>query len=291
MHKVVNRPVIDLRRLPIESTYSALMDENQETQLLYGELVEIFEEQGDWAYIKAHEQLKCMSDGSWGGYPGWVKKDTLYSLEEPFSNNLIVKSNWSTIEAEKSFDVSIGTRLNGTEELGDHWVIKLTDGEKGRVSKKDVWLLSHKADEVPQSIINAGRNMIGFPYYWGGRSAYRSEWNHFKTSIDCSGFVNILYRIHGIDLPRDAHDQFLKARACEYENLVPGDLIFTAPVNKPNRMTHVILHSSPGYLLEATAASMNVREIPVKDRFSCSLSGVKAGSVVGGCVVHFGKVR
>lgn len=291
MNYIVNRPVIDLRREPIENAYLETMDENQETQLFYGECVEVVKEQGEWVYIKACEQLKCLPDGSWSGYPGWIKRESLHSCIEIPQYNLIVKSNWATIESRIPFDVSIGTRLHGIEELTDHWVIKLVEGENAKVSKNDVWLLSTKKDQSAQSILDSGRKMIGFPYYWGGRSAFRPDWNHFKTSIDCSGFVNILYRIHGIDLPRDAHDQFLKAKPCEYHDLTPGDLVFTASIKKPERISHVMLYSGEGRLLEATLATGNVREIPATDRFLCPISEVKSGSNVNNFIVHLGKVN
>lgn len=290
MNYLVKVPVVDLRREPIENTFSEAIDYKQESQLLFGEHVVAIKKQGDWVYINASEQQKCLPDGSWSGYPGWVQTKFLRPVEKPPQYNLIVKSNWAHIDSLIPLDVSIGTRLQGIEEFPDHWIVQLVEGEKGKVSKKDVRDLSAKPIQIPQSILESGRNMIGFPYYWGGRSAYRSDWNHLKTSIDCSGFVNLLYRIHDIDLPRDAHDQFLRSKPCEAADLLPGDLVFMASLKKPERISHVMIYSGEGRLLEATAASNNVREIPSVDRFSCPLTNIKSGASINDSIVHFGKV-
>lgn len=290
MHHIINCPVVDLRREPVETTLSNEFDPMQETQLLYGEEVTTFQEKGDWIYIHATEQQKCLPDGSWSGYPGWIKKEFLTPLKKLPEYNLIVKSNWAHIDSHNPFEVSIGTRLQGVQELPEQWVISLVNGEQGKIHKKDVWLLSRKIDQTAQSLLDCGRKMIGFPYFWGGRSAFRSDWPNCKTSIDCSGFVNLLYRIHGISVPRDAHDQFLKTKRCEFADLVPGDLVFTASEQKPQRISHVMIYSGDGNLLEATAASKNVREVPSTVRFICPISEVASGGSYNGFIVHFGKV-
>jgi hypothetical protein len=217
-------------------------------------------------------------------------KEFLTPVNNTPQYNLVVKSHWAFIDSRVPFNVSIGTQLQGVEELQDQWVVELAHGDKGKINKNDVWQLSRKTDQTAQSILECGRKMIGFPYYWGGRSAYREVWPHFKTSMDCSGLVNILYRIHGIDLPRDAHDQFLKTTRCEFSDLVPGDLIFKSKPQKPERINHVMIYSGNGNLLEATADSGNIREIPSTIRFNCPLSDVVSGSCYNNQIVHFGKM-
>ncbi len=278
MNFLVNRPVIDLRREPFENTVFEGIDYKLETQLLYGEHVVVEKEQDDWVFIKAIEQLKCLPDGSWAGYPGWVKKEFLRPTQNIPQYNLIVKSLWAQIESSIPFTVSIGTRLLGIQEFPDHWIVELVDGLNGKVSKNDVWLCSQKKEDTAQSILEHGRKMIGFPYYWGGRSAHQPDWKHVKTSIDCSGFVNLLFRIHGMDIPRDAHDQFLKATPCSFIDLAPGDLIFTASTTKPERISHVMVYSGNENLIEATASSGNVREIPITERR------------LNDFIVHYGKI-
>jgi hypothetical protein len=42
------------------------------------------------------------------------------------------------------------------------------------------------------------KNFIGLPYTWGGTSSY---------GVDCSGFVQMLFKEMGVLLPRNSRDQ------------------------------------------------------------------------------------
>ena len=58
--------------------------------------------------------------------------------------------------------------------------------------------------------------------------------------MDCSGLVNLAYRAAGLDIPRDAHEQFLRAKPVNA--LQPGDLIFLSERQNPKRIVHVMLY-------------------------------------------------
>ncbi len=62
------------------------------------------------------------------------------------------------------------------------------------------------------------RAFIGVPYLWGGTS-----WE----GIDCSGFVQLCYRMGGYPIPRDADQQYnALAHSVEREQMQEGDLVF-----------------------------------------------------------------
>jgi hypothetical protein len=69
-----------------------------------------------------------------------------------------------------------------------------------------------------RAIISYARALLGVPYLWGGTSC---------EGIDCSGFVQLCYRMGGYIIPRDADQQhtFLEQRV-ERNRLQEGDLIF-----------------------------------------------------------------
>lgn len=73
---VVQVPIADLRSdrsLPPRGR----SDDKQQTQLLYGELVEVLATRGRWAEINALEQPEFTTHQKWEGYPGWVLRKTL----------------------------------------------------------------------------------------------------------------------------------------------------------------------------------------------------------------------
>jgi cell wall-associated NlpC family hydrolase len=70
---------------------------------------------------------------------------------------------------------------------------------------------------------------LNSPYLWGGRTPF---------GIDCSGYSQIVYRMCGVDLPRDASQQAeVGDRLSFIEEATPGDLAFFD--NNEGRITHV----------------------------------------------------
>jgi cell wall-associated NlpC family hydrolase len=103
----------------------------------------------------------------------------------------------------------------------------------GRVAWVDRQALEVRQQKRPyprrgaQAVTDCARSLLGVPYLWGGVS-----WQ----GIDCSGFVQLCYRMGGYFLPRDADQQdgFL-SHAIERPCLRTGDLLFFGE----NVITHV----------------------------------------------------
>jgi hypothetical protein len=97
-----------------------------------------------------------------------------------------------------------------------------------------------KATEGAQ-IIDAAIKYINAPYLWGGRSPF---------GIDCSGFTQVVYKMNGIKLLRDAYQQATQGRVVEFLGMSQaGDLAFFD--NEEGRITHVGIIIEPGKIIHA----------------------------------------
>ena len=68
-------------------------------------------------------------------------------------------------------------------------------------------------------MIATARRFLGLPYLWGGTT---------PLGIDCSAFVQLAYRLHGVELRRDSDIQFTQPdlEVVERQELDAGDLVF-----------------------------------------------------------------
>ena len=76
---------------------------------------------------------------------------------------------------------------------------------------------------------------------WGGKSIF---------GIDCSGFTQIVYRIMGIELPRDASQQQVMGKSINFDNKRNGDLAFFQ--NENNKITHVGIIGDDSKIIHAS---------------------------------------
>lgn len=288
MQYVVHVPVCDLRREP-SSHSNQIKDPLQESQLLYGERLLVKEMRGDWAFIEALEQKKYMREGCWKGYPGWVKASQITPVQEFPDYNLVVQLPWVQFDR---LNLSFGTHLKGIQKNENIWTIVLADQSLHEISAHAVSeIISHNRLSLANrlAILHQGLNFLGSPYLWGGRSAFNRESN-FITSMDCSGLTNLLYRVQGFEIPRDAHDQRRQCQEIEFEVLQPADFIFTADIESSERVGHVMLYKEGDTLLEASLDTGCTRFITGKEKLGKPLSEIKSGEHIGKFIVWFGSI-
>jgi len=279
----VNVPVTDLRSEPSEPDFSLHIDRRQESQLLFGELVEVVHETADgWVKIHALEQSRYRSETDWTGYPGWVRKEHLVKGE--LRPNLVVTSLWSTLGSK---EIPLGTYLEGVEEVGHHWMVRLPNGSVSPIAKKDVAKIPLKPTLA--HIVESAQKLIGHRYTWGGRCPFRPNWNKSHTSVDCSGLINLAYRAEGLILPRDAHDQYLMSDPVKPTQLRAADLIFSSPADRPQRMTHVMLFIEGDTFIDANITDGKVVLCTAKERFGTPFAKMSQGIQVQETLLHFGR--
>ena len=250
-----------------------------ESQLLFNEKVELMEVSGDWGRARAAEQESLLADRkTLAPYEGWLKLDALaFSL--PLTPTAVVKAKTAkTGGAELSVGVKLRMFGGGSQALA-----LSAGGRLVRITAKDLNPIPQKtpAAELRGKILDTARIFLGDKYYWGGRSAW---------GIDCSGLVNLAYRAWGMDLPRNADDQFAASKSVSREKLQPADLIFSADSAKPSKINHVMLYAGSGMLIEATGDSNSVREISFADKFGADFRKAKNGMTSQGKKIFFRKI-
>lgn len=92
---------------------------------------------------------------------------------------------------------------------------------------------------------------LGVPYLWGGVT---------MGGVDCSGFVQALYRMHGHTIPRDSDLQSRIGEAADpgedFRDLRAGDLLFYA--EEPGRCTHVAMSTGGSGIVHSSLANGGV---------------------------------
>ncbi len=121
------------------------------------------------------------------------------------------------------------------------------------------------------AVLKSAKSFLGKPYLWGGRS---------ERGVDCSGLVGLAYRSAGLRLPRDAHEQFLKASPIRRKGLEPGDLVFLTKPGSPKSVSHVLLYEGGENLLESRKSAGRVLRTSFKERFGLGLEEIESGQSV-----------
>lgn len=92
------------------------------------------------------------------------------------------------------------------------------------------------------SFTDTALKFINCPYIWGGR---------IPSGIDCSGFVQLVYKIHGIKIPRDSWQQAEAGENISFiDEAVPGDLVLFD--DERGKISHVGMILSKGLVIHAS---------------------------------------
>jgi peptidoglycan endopeptidase LytE len=100
---------------------------------------------------------------------------------------------------------------------------------------------SAAAGAKPGLILQTAETYRGAPYVWGGTK---------PAGFDCSGFVQFVYRRHGVELPRTSREMFAVGNAVQ--ELKPGDLVFFCTVG--NTTSHVGIYIGDNRFISATTS-------------------------------------
>jgi hypothetical protein len=317
---VISVPVTDLRKEPTPNIpnmpYPIYFKDNpqQDSQLLMGEYVIAINEKRNlltgksWLKVLALEQ-PTLENSNWIYKEGWINKNHAKEVNEFPSYNIVIKKQWANIFAEATTNskiiayFSIGTKLTGQRVQNSNWYRVFLDENFGFVEKSEAYYITSGITETEKSlrkkICKRAASFLNTPYSWGGRSGYNRVINdNVSTSplgVDCSGFINLVYRSTGLDIPRDSHDQFGKSNKIKTgKELKPGDLVFFAKIDNPNKIVHVgmfYIAEFFGPVLQESSISewshLNCM-VPVKIKLGREIETIKSGEPCGNYVIYFG---
>lgn len=292
----VTAPVADLRSKPVEGPAGPDLDNLRETQLLLGETLTFRDEKQGWYSVEAREQKKLVKKDTLSGYPGWVKKEAAAFIDDlPVANSVVSKGGTAlTCPFSKTAGgpyLPAGTllRLSGKSE-GELVGFYLPGGEVGWAHRDNITAIGalKSSGDIQRHIVATAMSFIGTPYLWGGRSTHM-PFCSCRTGMDCSGFTNLAYRVSGIDIPRNAHDQWAASRKVLPHELKPADLIFLSLEDRRDRVVHVMLLLDEERFIEAAETGLPVGIRTFREKFGQQLKDiVKNNSMTGGRQLYYG---
>jgi hypothetical protein len=216
----------------------------QVSQAVLGSRLIVFRREGRW--------LQCRGTD---GYIGWIHAGYVALVDEGMARAWELGADgdlWIALDASVlGEDGEVMARLPwGARVLREQdGLARLPDGRLGRAAGELLPLgargLGFPLDGA--ALCDTAARWLGAPYLWGGVTT---------GGVDCSGFVQALYRMHGHVIPRDSDQQSRAGEPVEcgedFAALEPGDLLFFA--EEGGRCTHVamstggsrIIHSSLG---------------------------------------------
>jgi gamma-D-glutamyl-L-lysine dipeptidyl-peptidase len=233
----------------VENMYSApALDKDVVSQATLGQVVAVLEAKGGFRRIETPDR-----------YRGWIPSGALlpyvspsaprYASKGPVVEVVNLMANLyrepSVTAARPKIQAPMGARLEAVGPPKDGWHrVRLPGGDAAFVQAGDVRAgdASDKRERGSDAdLLTTARRFLGVPYLWGGMTGH---------GLDCSGYVSLVYRLHGVDLLRDAdlqHDDPALEKV-ERADLRPGDLVFFGK----KRVTHVGLYVGGDRFLSAT---------------------------------------
>ncbi len=221
MFGICNLAIIPLRAEP--SDRSEIV-----SQVLFGEHFEIIETRKQWSKIKLH----------FDNYEGWVDSKQYQIITASDFKNLSKESivlNSDLIEyITGKNNLLIPIPLGASLSFLNHPEINLEefDFEGSKIEG-----IKPKANLIETAFM-----YLNAPYLWGGKTPF---------GIDCSGFTQMVYKLNGYSLARDASQQANQGEALSFiEESEPGDLAFFD--NEEGNIIHVGIIMQDNYIIHAS---------------------------------------
>ena len=173
------------------------------TQLIYGEIYKVLKKDKNWYHIE-------ISDDN---YKGWINYSQFFEISKDTFDNILNTKPILLQEISKEIEtldgkmlLSIGAKISSTKALNHS--------------------LNKPYNQKKTTIAQTAMKYLNTTYLWGGKT---------NNGIDCSGFSQMVFKINGINILRDANQQANQGKEIDFSSIEEGDLAFFGE----KKVTHV----------------------------------------------------
>jgi len=221
MYGICNLAIIPLRAEP--SDRSEIV-----SQVLFGEHFEVIEQLKQWSKIRLQ----------FDNYEGWVDSKQFQIISETEFH--LLSKDATILNSDLVEYVTASNNLLMPIPLG----ASLSFLNHPEINSNNFEFEGMKVSGIkPKSnLIESAFMYLNAPYLWGGKTPF---------GIDCSGFTQMVYKLNGYHLLRDASQQATQGEALSFiEESEPGDLAFFD--NDEGNIIHVGIIMNDNYIIHGS---------------------------------------
>ena len=195
------------------------------SQLLFGDSFKIIETSPKWTKIQT----------AYDAYEGWIDNKQFQKITE-IQYNLLENSesilngeliDFISFETNQLMPIPLGSSLNFLD------INEINTANFQFEGKKECGV------KPKENLLKTAFLYLNAPYLWGGKTPF---------GIDCSGFTQMVYKLNGYKLLRDASQQAIQGDALSFiEESKPGDLAFFD--NDEGNVIHVGIMKENNYII------------------------------------------
>jgi hypothetical protein len=198
------------------------------SQLLFGEHFKVIEQSKQWYRIKM----------GYDGYEGWIDSKQCQLISE--TNYNLLSEDTIILNADLIEYITGPSNLLMPIPLGSS--LSFLNHNEINTAKYDFEGMKVNGVKEKKHLINTSFLYLNAPYLWGGKTPF---------GIDCSGFTQMVYKLNGYKLLRDASEQATQGEALSFiEESEPGDLAFFD--NDEGNIIHVGIIMENNYIIHAS---------------------------------------
>lgn len=192
------------------------------SQVLYGELFKVLEKRSKWSRIRL----------AYDAYEGWIDNKQYQDITK--EEYKVLCNKFPTMSSDLVDFVTTSENQLLSICMGSH--VQSADFMKHSFEGK---LLSKTFPK--KHLVETALLYLNTPYLWGGKTPF---------GIDCSGLTQMVYKLNGHKLKRDAGQQAMQGEALSFiEESEAGDLAFFDNVD--GNIIHVGIIMEDNYIIHA----------------------------------------